>query len=57
MSFTIELDIRTCEEKAKEIFAKPIISDADAELGKFFIEKWKRLSGWVEKTELPIIPK
>ncbi len=57
MSFTTEIEIRMCEQRAKEIFAKPIITDADAQLGKYFIEKWKRLSGWIERTELPIIPK
>lgn len=55
MSFTTDLEIKMCEDRAKEIFAKPIITDADAQLGKYFINKWKRLSGWVERTELPIV--
>lgn len=54
MSFTIDLEIRTCEENAKRIFAKEYISDADAELGAFYIRKWKQLTGWVEQSEFPI---
>jgi hypothetical protein len=55
MSFTTEIEIRRCELRAKEIFAKPTITDADAQLGKHLIEKWKRLTGWIERTELPIL--
>ncbi len=57
MSFTITLDVRDCEAKVKSIFAKELITDEDVKIANVYINKWKILTGWVERTELPIIPK
>jgi hypothetical protein len=54
MSFTTNLEIRMCEDRAKEIFDKNNLTENDIERGVFFINKWKQLTGWVEKTECPI---
>lgn len=51
----LEIEIKMCEDRAKEIFAKETLKDADVELGTFFINKWKRLTKHVERTESPII--
>jgi hypothetical protein len=47
---TIIMEILRIENEIKHIFAKDKITDADIHLGKFLINKWKRLTNWVEDT-------
>lgn len=49
-----ELQVKMCADRAKEIFAKDVISDADAKLGAYFINKWKELTNHVERTQNPV---
>ena len=52
---SIELDVKMCESRIKEIFAKETIYKEDVVLGNYFINKWKRLTNHVERTESPIV--
>ena len=40
--------ITDIENEIKRIFAKDRITDADVHLGTFLINKWKRLTNWLE---------
>jgi hypothetical protein len=51
---TAEFEIRTLEDSIKRIFYKKEITQEDVALGNRFIAKWKLLTGWIERTELPI---
>ena len=44
------MEILLIEFEIKNIFAKETITDADVHLAKFLINKWKRLTNWVEDT-------
>ena len=55
MEISTELEAKMCESRAKEIFAKKEINDEDVALGNYFINKWKRLTNHVERTESPIV--
>ena len=44
--------IEELEKAIRNIFAKYIISDADLQLGNFWIRKWKDLTNWVEDETL-----
>jgi hypothetical protein len=52
---TAEFEIRTLEDSIKRIFYKKEITQEDVALGNRFIAKWKLLTGWIERTELPIL--
>ena len=54
MSFTKEVELREYEQKAKDIFKQETISDSDAKLGAYYINKWKELSNHIERTQNPI---
>ncbi len=55
MEMPIEVEAKMCADRAKEIFAKEHISDTDVQFGTYFINKWKKLTNWVERTESPIV--
>lgn len=55
MEVSIEIEAKMCADRAKEIFAKETINDEDVALGNYFINKWKRLTNHVERTESPIV--
>ena len=42
--------LQQIEDEVKRIFAKEKITDADVHFGTFLINKWKRLTNWVEDT-------
>jgi hypothetical protein len=42
--------IEDIENEIKSIFRKDLINEGDIHLGNFLINKWKRLTNWVEDT-------
>lgn len=52
---TNEFQIKTIEDTIKFIFNKEIITDDDVVIGSRLIDKWKKLTGWVERTEPVLI--
>lgn len=52
---TTEFEIRNLENAIKHIFYKKEITQDDVTLANKFIAKWKLLTNWVERTELPIL--
>jgi hypothetical protein len=50
-----ELEIKTIENTIKFIFFKDNLMDDEVILATKLIDKWKKLSGWVEATESPIV--
>jgi hypothetical protein len=54
---TTDVEIYTLEDSIKRIFYKKEITQEDVALANKFIAKWKLLTGWIERTELPIILK
>jgi hypothetical protein len=55
MEVSPELEAKMCESRIKEIFAKETIKEEDVALGNYFLNKWKRLTNHVERTENPIV--
>jgi hypothetical protein len=51
----IELEIKTIEITVKFIFFKEFLTKDDVVNGTKLINKWKKLKGWVEGTENPIL--
>jgi len=51
---TNNFDIKELENTIKFIFNKKEITQVDVETAKKLIDKWKRITHWVEKTENPI---
>jgi hypothetical protein len=51
---TNNFDIKELENTIKFIFNKKEITQVDIETSNKLIEKWKRITHWVEKTENPI---
>lgn len=49
-----ESKVRNIENAIKRIFNKEVITDIDIDITNLLINKWKRLTSWVEKTENPI---
>ena len=50
-----EIEIKLIEDRIKEIFVKDEITIDDVERGNYFINKWKTLMNWVERTEYPLV--
>jgi hypothetical protein len=51
----IETEIKTIEITVKYIFFKKFLTKDDVVNGTKLINKWKKLKGWVEATENPIL--
>jgi hypothetical protein len=49
-----EIEVRNIENAIKRIFNKEVITESDVRTANFLIEKWKKLTNWIERTELPI---
>ena len=49
-----EIEVRNIEDCIKRIFYKKEITQSDIMTANVLIEKWKKLTNWVEKTDLPI---
>lgn len=50
-----QFEINTIENTIKFIFNKETIDDDDVIIGNKLIDKWKRLTGWIERTEPVLI--
>jgi hypothetical protein len=51
---TQEIELVNLENCIRQIFNKTEITKSDVETSNVLIEKWKKLTHWVEKTENPI---
>jgi hypothetical protein len=51
---TKESEIVSLENCIKNIFRKTEITKIDVETSNILIDRWKKLTRWVEKTENPI---
>lgn len=49
-----EIEVRNIEDCIKRIFYKTEITQSDVITANLLIEKWKKLTNWVEETENPI---
>ena len=49
-----EIEVRNLENCIKQIFYKSEITESDVRTANFLIEKWKKLTNWIERIELPI---
>jgi hypothetical protein len=49
-----EIEVRNIENIIKRIFNKEVITETDIDIHNLLINKWKKLTNWVEKTENPI---
>jgi hypothetical protein len=49
-----EIEVRNLENCIKQIFYKSEITESDVRTANFLIAKWKKLTNWIERTELPI---
>lgn len=50
----IQDEIESIEKVVKYIFHKKHITQEDVSQGSKLINQWKKLTGWVERTENPI---
>lgn len=49
-----EIEIRTIENTIKFIFYKDNLMDSEVKLATKLINKWKKLTNWIEAIEYPI---
>ena len=49
-----EIEIRTIENTIKFIFYKDNLMDSEVKLATKLINKWKKLTNWVEAIEYPV---
>lgn len=49
-----QTEIKTIEATIKFIFYKKVLTQDDVIIGTRLINKWKKLSGWVERSAYPI---
>lgn len=49
-----EIEVRNIENCIKRIFYKSELTQSDVTTANILIEKWKKLTNWVEETENPI---
>jgi hypothetical protein len=50
----LQREIESLEKTIKFIFHKKDLTEDDVTNGNKFINQWKKLMGWVERTENPI---
>lgn len=50
-----KLEIESLERTIKFIFYKKHLTEDDVANGNKLINQWKKLSGWVERTQNPIL--